>query len=84
MNAAPEGLDLQKVKDELQKIEGVCDVHHLHVWCVSEQEVSLECHIVATDTQIVQQAAHALHDKFGIEHCNIQIEAEHSCHKCNL
>lgn len=84
MNAAPEGLDLQKVKDELQKIEGVCDVHHLHVWCVSEQEVSLECHIVATDTQIVQQAAHALHDKFGIGHCNIQIEAEHSCHKCNL
>ena len=84
MNAAPEGLDLQKIKDELQKIEGVCDVHHLHVWCVSEEEVSLECHIVATDTKIVQQAAHALHDKFGIEHCNIQIEAEHSCLKCNL
>lgn len=84
MNAAPEHLDLNEVKKELEKLKGVQDVHHLHIWCVSEEEVSLECHLVGEDVELAHKAAHVLEEKFGIEHCNIQIEKCADCEQCHL
>lgn len=84
MNAAPDGLELDEIRQALQKIDGVKDVHHIHVWCISEHEVSLECHIVADNTAIARQATQVLDDRFGIEHCNIQIEADGDCPHCRL
>lgn len=84
MNAAPEGLDLEQIKQELQKIKGVKDVHHMHVWCISENTVSLECHIIGDDVELAHKAAKVLDDKFEIEHCNIQIERCADCRKCDL
>ena len=85
MNAAPEGLDLEQIKRELKKVSGVKDVHHLHVWCVSEDAVSAECHIIADDTNIIRDVTELLDSKFGIGHCNIQIEKRcHDCKDCKL
>jgi len=85
MNAAPEGLDLDEVRRRLLELDGVKDVHHLHVWCVSEDAVSLECHIVSDDTELARKASRLLDEKYGIEHCNIQIEKRcDGCGKCGL
>ena len=83
MNAAPSGLDVSDIQKELQQINGIQNVHHMHVWHVNEHDISLECHIVADDTQIVPIATRLLQKKFGINHCNIQIEkcADH-CDCC--
>lgn len=80
MNAAPEGMDLERIKHELKKISGVKDIHHLHVWCISEDAVSAECHIIADDTDIISDVTQLLNNKFGIGHCNIQIEKH--CKNC--
>lgn len=84
MNAAPDGLDLAAVEKALLKIDGVRDVHHLHVWSVNENDVSLECHIVADNLELVQTAAKLLNKEFGITHCNIQIENCADCAGCCL
>ncbi len=84
MNAAPDGLDLAAVEKALLKIDGVRDVHHLHVWSVNENDVSLECHIVADNLELVQTAAKLLNKEFGITHCNIQIESCADCADCCL
>lgn len=85
MNAAPDGLDIDGIRRQLLKLDGVKDVHHLHVWCVSEDAVSLECHIVADDTELAHKAAHLLDEKYGIDHCNIQIEKHcDGCDCCKL
>lgn len=84
MNAAPDGLDLAAVEKALLKIDGVRDVHHLHVWSVNENDVSLECHIVADNLELVQTAAKLLNKEFGITHCNIQIENCADCADCCL
>lgn len=84
MNAAPDGLDLAAVEKALLKIDGVCDVHHLHIWSVNENDVSLECHIVADNLELVQTAAKLLNKEFGITHCNIQIENCADCADCCL
>ena len=84
MNAAPDGLDLAAVEKALLKIDGVRDVHHLHIWSVNENDVSLECHIVADNLELVQTAAKLLNKEFGITHCNIQIENCADCADCCL
>lgn len=85
MNAAPENMDLEQIKKELKKISGVKDIHHLHVWCISEDSVSAECHIVADDTEIISKVTKLLDNKFGIGHCNIQIEKNcNDCEHCDL
>ena len=81
MNAAPDDIDIDQVKNSLLQIKNVKGVHHIHLWCISEHEVALECHIESDDTSVVMQAQSLLKDKFGIKHCNLQTEKE-SCGEC--
>ncbi len=84
MNAVPEGLDLEQIKSALSKVKGVENVHHLHVWSISEDNVSLECHLVAQNNDVVAETVKILTEKFGIEHCNIQVEKSANCKHCRL
>lgn len=84
MNAAPENFDLQKIKRAIQKIDGVEDVHHIHLWCISEHDVSFECHVKGTDLALVPQICGLLNDEFGICHANIQMEDLDDCPECGL
>ena len=84
MNAAPDNLDTREIIAALEKIDGISNVHHVHIWCVNENDVALECHIEAGDLKLARKASELLHDKFGIEHCNIQIEQDCDCKKCRL
>ena len=51
---------------------------------MNEEDVSLECHIVADDVELVHKTAQMLDKKFEIRHCNIQIEKSADCEKCCL
>ncbi|MBQ9235832.1 MAG: cation transporter [Alphaproteobacteria bacterium] len=84
MNAAPDDISLEDVKKEISKIKGIKDVHHLHLWCINENETALECHVVTDDVDVAQKIARKLDKKFAIEHCNIQVETKKNCCKCNL
>jgi len=84
MNAAPEHIDLNKIEKAIKKLKGVDDVHHIHVWCISEHDISLECHIKGSDLELVHKISDLLSHKFEINHCNIQLENEDCCHKCEL
>ncbi len=46
MDGVPKTLDLNAVKAELLKADGVLDVHHVHVWALSTTENALTAHIV--------------------------------------
>lgn len=81
MNAAPDNIDIEQVKKCILEIEDVRDVHHIHLWSISEHNVALECHIESCNVDIVLKISHKLKDKFGINHCNIQVEKT-SCGKC--
>ena len=84
MNAAPENINLHEIEKEIKKIKGVENVHHIHVWCVSEHDFSLECHIKGSDLELVHKINHLLSQKFEINHCNIQLECTDCCQKCEL
>ncbi len=82
MNAAPQEVDTFAVAQALRKIKGVRGVHHLHIWCMNEHDVSVECHLETKNVAAVRQAAKILNQQFGIRHCNIQIEEKGDCCPC--
>lgn len=81
MNAAPDNIDIEQVKNSLLAIKNIKNVHHLHLWCISEHNVAIECHIESDNNDIIVDATQLLKDKFGITHCNFQVENK-SCGEC--
>lgn len=81
MNAAPDNIDIEQVKNSLLAIKNIKNVHHLHLWCISEHNVAIECHIESDNNDIIVNATQLLKDKFGITHCNFQVENK-SCGEC--
>jgi cobalt-zinc-cadmium efflux system protein len=74
----PSGIELDEVEAGLAALDGVATVHDLHVWPLSTTETALTAHLVAPAVQstdaLLNAARAMLHDRFGIEHCTLQIE----------
>lgn len=76
MEAAPRGTDPTKIKEDLMKIPGVEDVHDLHIWSVTPQNIALSTHLVAKDEKKTLNEAHRLLEtNHHIRHMTIQVEA---------
>lgn len=77
----PKGIDVDQVAAELSALNGVEEVHDLHVWPLSTTETALTAHIVTNRAgdpdQLLAEARAVLHDRFHIEHSTIQVERDH-------
>jgi len=86
MDAVPKGIDLKEVGYYLKKIEGVIDVHDLHIWAMSTTETALTAHLVVENfppaNQFVETISAKLRDDFGIEHPTIQFELSSQTNNC--
>lgn len=78
LDAVPEGIDLDKVREYLLGLTDCRDVHDLHVWAMSTTENALTAHIVIpnsmNDDALIKKTSAELHERFGIEHATLQIE----------
>jgi len=78
LDAVPRGIDPGAVKDFLEQLPGVAEIHHLHVWGLSTTEIACTAHVVKQepelDDRLLKTIAHQLHERFGIEHTTIQFE----------
>ncbi|QNK86117.1 MULTISPECIES: cation diffusion facilitator family transporter [unclassified Sporosarcina] len=78
MEGTPITIDQQEVKQTLEAIEGVINVHDFHVWTITSGLDSLTCHLLIEDNQdeqrILQQAIQQIEKQFKIMHTTIQIE----------
>ena len=83
MEGTPSDLDVAQLVADMQAIEGIREVHDLHVWSIARNMPSLSCHVLIEDEQIphsvriVAAATKVLGEKYGIHHTTIQAEAEH-------
>jgi cobalt-zinc-cadmium efflux system protein len=77
----PRGIDVDVVETGLAELGGVETVHDLHIWPLSTTETALTAHLVAPNAPstdaLLCAAREMLHDRFGIEHCTLQIERSH-------
>ena len=87
MDAAPAGMDVAEVRRALLELDGVSEVHDVHVWNVSTRETALTAHLVRAEppTQAFYDAATgALKSRFGIGHATLQVEPDPAadCRRC--
>ena len=81
LEGVPEDLRLSDVENEIRGVDGVADVHDLHVWAISSGKVSATVHVVATvpDTQlttVMKSVRTLLADRFEIHHSTVQVEQQ--------
>lgn len=78
MQAVPPSIDIDEVQEFLGGLQGVSEVHDLHVWAMSTTEIALTAHLVRPDLEnddaLLRQASENLHHRFNISHTTIQIE----------
>jgi cobalt-zinc-cadmium efflux system protein len=77
MEFAPKNIDVQALKNSISTVEGVKNVHDLHVWNINSSSVSLSVHIVAeieNYEKILFEINTLIKEKFDIKHSTIQIE----------
>jgi len=83
----PRGLVVDEVVDDLSDIEGVRDVHDLHVWVLTSGMNVATAHLVTDDTArfaaILDEARSVLRQKYSVEHATLQLEQSPSrdCHE---
>ena len=86
MDAVPKNIDLKEVGNFLRGIDGVVEVHDLHIWAMSTTEIALTAHLVipneTKDDYFLKKICGELHRKFGIEHSTIQIEKSAQSANC--
>ncbi|AEU34373.1 cation diffusion facilitator family transporter [Granulicella mallensis MP5ACTX8] len=80
LEGTPRSLDLGEIRAAMQGVEGVVNVHDLHVWSLTSQSHALSSHVQVIEMQLAESEAvlerinHQLRDHFGIHHSTIQIE----------
>ena len=82
LEKAPKDVDIYEIKEHLINIEGVSDIHHIHVWSIDGQNNFATMHIVSNEdskrikTEIREELA-----EHGISHVTLEFEKEgEHCH----
>ena len=80
LEGTPRGMKLDRVEAAIRQIDGVNDVHDLHVWSIGSETSALSCHISIADIppsaseRILRDVKQCLHHDFSINHTTIQFE----------
>lgn len=78
MQGTPEHIVRADVADALFEIDGVQDVHDLHIWTISPGNDTLSCHLLVDENEdqdkVLRQAVDHIHHRFQIRKVTIQVE----------
>lgn len=87
MLGSPPDVDGNDVVRAIQCVDGVVDVHHVHLWQMQEHAAALDCHIVVERERmgeadkIKENVKSVLHERFSIEHSTLEFEASDNAHQ---
>jgi cobalt-zinc-cadmium efflux system protein len=88
LDAVPAGIDPLEVGAMLRGLEGVVEVHDLHIWGMSTTDVALTAHLIRPchggEDALLATATRLLRDRFGIAHATLQVEQGLAIHPCDL
>ena len=90
MQSTPDHLDLSKIKQMVEQMPDVSNIHHLHAWMLTDSEIHLEAHIeLNKDLKLSQvkgthqEIEHLLLTDFNVNHVTLQFEID-AAHPPNL
>ena len=80
LQGVPRGMDLDTIRDTINRTSGVSETHDLHLWSVAGDDASLTAHIViaeGADPETVRAAvADVLEERYAIHHVTLQTETK--------
>ncbi|UCF09832.1 MAG: cation transporter [Candidatus Bipolaricaulota bacterium] len=86
LQGVPGGMRLAEIEDRMRAVDGVCDVHHTHVWSQDGERHVLTTHVVPDRAETISEAA-SLRERLraelraiGIRHATIEVETTDSCY----
>lgn len=77
---SPGKIDVQQLKSKIEAIKGIKNIHHLHLWLLTDNQVNMEAHIDLTDDRSISEfekqleQIHEIALELGIDHVTIQPE----------
>ena len=84
MQLTPEELDVKEIVERLNEVEGVNDVHDVHLWTLCSSINSFSAHIVVDNISVIEseslkaEVRDILHEEFHIYHSTLEVE----CREC--
>jgi len=88
LHAVPPRIDTGRIRAYFSRLDGVAEIHDLHIWGMSTTETALTVHLVMPGghpgDRFIAQAGNELLERFGIGHATIQVETGDERHPCPL
>ncbi len=73
----PDGISVDEIKHHISEIEGVLDVHHIHIWSMDGNSNYATMHIKADgDHTEIKKAVREELNEHGISHVTLELESE--------
>ncbi len=79
LEGLPRGMELNEVTGAMRQIDGVIDVHDLHIWSLGSSAHALSCHVLIEDmppseSNAILQRINDVLCKYEIHHTTVQFE----------
>ncbi len=81
MEGTPEDISIEEIIDAMESVEGVVNVHHVHLWQLDEHKNALEAHVIIDDfgeLEVIKTALKSkIEQRFSIVHSTLEFEIDH-------
>jgi cobalt-zinc-cadmium efflux system protein len=88
LSAVPANIDALAIDAYLRQLDGVTEIHDLHIWGLSTTESALTVHLVMPNGHpgdiFMDEIVQTLEERFFVHHCTLQIEQGTTNHSCSL
>lgn len=87
MEGTPPELSLDAIKEAIENLDGVDNVHHLHVWELDENHKAMEAHVRTGESaqghsKLRRRIKDLLESDYGISHSTLEMEDSSEAHRC--
>jgi len=83
LEKAPTDIDLDEIKEHILEIDGVIDIHHIHLWSLDGQNNYITMHVVTSaDPHEIKHKIREELQEHGVGHATLELESENEhCHE---
>jgi cobalt-zinc-cadmium efflux system protein len=81
MQSSPPNLDLEQIRQDIENIEGVRNIHHVHAWSLSDKQLHFEAHIdlledlpLSQTDSLRERISKMLLERYNVGHTTLQME----------
>jgi len=86
MQGTPAEISPEDIKTNIEKLDNVKNVHHIHMWALNEDDIFLEAHVELSDVMLsetckIKDKIDEIVKEYKIMHTTVQFETDVCCNK---